>query len=153
MKPEQTILAIMQNQWFKDPDRIRIILDRGLKRGLKRHDFIMRTLFMGCKSGRVLKSVFGETLCRNIIWEEASPNIGGHAASAFPADINHLQSVLEEINPDIVLAFGRIASDALVPLVPESMLIIGPHPTARGSDTLPRLKTMRIHLDSRLSKS
>lgn len=145
------ILAVMQNQWFKDPDRIRAILDHGLKRGLKRHDFIMRTLFMGCKSGRVLKSVFGETLCRRIIWEEASPNIGGHASSAFPADPSHLNAVLEEINPDIVLAFGRIASDALTLLVPKHMLIIGPHPTARGSDTLSRLNTMRDHLVNSLN--
>jgi len=145
---KHTILAVMQNQWFKNPDRMRTILDHGLKRGLKRHDFIMRTLFMGCKTGRVLKSVFGETLCRSIIWEEASPNIGGHASSAFPADVNNLQTILEEINPDLVLAFGRIASDTLIPLVPESMLLIGPHPAARGNDTVARLEAMLVHLNS-----
>lgn len=105
---------------------------------------------MGCRTGQVLKSVFGETLCRRIIWEEASPEIGNHPTSAFPADVVHLNIVLEEINPDLVLAFGRIATDALEALVPKTILITGPHPTARGADTFSRLELMRNQLNARL---
>ena len=140
---EHKILAVMQNQWFKDPDRMRAILARGLAKGLKRHDFIARTLFMGCRTGLVLKQVFGVDLCRRIIWEEASPEIGDFASASFPADSVHLQKILEDINPDVVLAFGRIATDGLAPLVPPEMLIIGPHPVARGAATLPKLISMK----------
>ena len=140
------ILAVMQNQWFKDPVRMRAILDRGLARGGKRHDFVARTLFMGCRTGLVLQQIFGIDLCRKIIWEEASPEMGGHASSAFPADDVHLQKVLVDINPDVVLAFGKIASDGLTPLVPHEMLLIGPHPVARGATTISRLVSMKSRL-------
>ena len=142
------ILAVLQNQWFHDPERMRAILERGLARGGLRHDFTARTLFMGCRTGQILKSELGVEWCRKIVWAEASPEIGGRASSCFPADPIHLQAVLAEINPDVVLAFGRIASDALVALIPADKLIVGPHPTARGPDVPKRLREMRAALEA-----
>ena len=136
------LLAVLQNQWFHDPARVREILAR---RPELRRQFCHRALFAGCKTGQVLKSVFGP-LCREIVWENASPQIGDFAASKFPADHLHLRAVLDEVKPDIVLAFGRIAGNALTALVPAEKLIIGPHPTARGADVLPRLREIRARL-------
>jgi hypothetical protein len=38
------VLAILQNQWFHDPERMRDILARGMAKGGSRHDFTARTL-------------------------------------------------------------------------------------------------------------
>lgn len=139
------ILAVLQNQWFKDPE--------AWERSIARHHTMRRrmiafALFRGCKTGRVLKSVFGEELCHDIVWEEASPKVGGHSASVFPADPVHLNAIIDEVKPNVVLAFGRIASDALQEIVRHSRLIVGPHPAARGADTLPRIKDMKVRLDA-----
>lgn len=139
------ILAVMQNQWFRDPEAVRRIMG---KRPQWRRQLIARFLFAGCRSGRVLKSVFGERI-NEIVWEEASPEIGGHASSAFPADPVHLRAVLDDVKPDVVLAFGKIASNALLDLVPAEKLVVGPHPTARGPDVMPLLRAMQNQLDRR----
>lgn len=135
----------MQNQWFRDPEAVKRIFARW---PLMRRQLVARFLFSsGCKSGRVLKSVFGDRI-NKIEWEEASREIGCEASSCFKADPEHLRAVLDEVKPDVVLAFGRIAGDALAPLVSPLKLIVGPHPTARGADTLQRLQAMREKLIS-----
>lgn len=141
----RAILAVLQNQWFHDPVKVRAILERT---PAARRRIITYSLFAGCRTGQVLRQVFGDR-CNAITWEEASPAIGGQSSSCFPADLVHLQALLNEVKPDIVLAFGRIASDALVQLVPASKLIIGPHPTARGANVLPQLHAMRARLEWR----
>jgi len=79
------ILAVLQNQWFPDQDRVRAIL---LKTPESRRRILRYALFAGCRTGKVLKSVFGDR-CDDIIWENASPQIGGRAASSFQADTQH----------------------------------------------------------------
>lgn len=67
------ILAFMQNMWVKDPSRVKAMIDRQpdeFKRREFRLQITKRLLFAGCKSGRVLRAVFGD-LCDEIIWEEA----------------------------------------------------------------------------------
>jgi hypothetical protein len=137
------ILAVLQNQWFRDPDRVRASLER-FPEGRRR--MIHYALFAGCRTGKVLKSVFVD-LCAEIIWEEASPEIGGKASSCFPADHIHLQSVLDEVKPDVVLGFGCIATDALAVLVPPGKLLTAPHPAARGVDVIDQIKMMRERLN------
>ena len=144
------VLAILQNQWFNDPDHVRHLFDRYPR---ARRRMIAYALFAGCKTGRILKLAFGEEWCRKIVWEEASPEIGGKASSVFPADPAHLRAVIDEVKPTIILAFGRIASDgiaAIMPmpdLVPAATIINVIHPTARGVDTLPLLRDARAILD------
>lgn len=140
----KTILAVMQNQWFRDPEAVKRIVARWPQR---RRDLIGRFLFAGCKSGRVLKAVFQNRI-NSIVWEEASPEIGGESSSCFPADLDHLRAVLCDVQPDVVLAFGRIASDAMTALVPAEKLITGPHPTARGGFVMQQLTRMRDKLEA-----
>lgn len=137
------VLAIMQNQWLHDPERMRRLIT---KYPNARRRAIALALFAGCRSGRVLRQVFGPEWCSAITWDEASREIGGHAASVFSADLEHLRATLAEIAPDVVLAFGRIACEALATIQPAALLIGGPHPVARGADTLPRLRAMRTVL-------
>lgn len=138
------VLAIMQNQWMRDPERMRRLIERYPN---ARRRAIALALFAGCRSGRVLRRVFGLEWCSAIIWDEASREIGGHAASVFPADLEHLRAMLAEVAPDVVLAFGRIACEALTTIQPAALLIGGPHPVAPGADTLPRLRAMRNTLE------
>jgi len=144
------VLAILQNQWFHDPDKVRLTLDRHPE---WRRRYIHYALFAGCRTGNILKAGLGEEWCRKIVWEEASPQIGGEASSVFPADPAHLRAVIDEVKPTVILALGRIASDgiaAIMPmpsLVPVATIINVIHPTARGVDTLPLLRDARAILD------
>jgi hypothetical protein len=149
------ILGVMQNQWFRDPDRIRTALARqptDERRYQYRQRLIAYALFAGCKSGRVLTQTLGSDLCDAITWEEASPQIGGKASSCFPADLSHLESVLARERPDIIVAFGEIAGNALRSLN-ISNAIFAPHPTARRPGTLDRLTQVALELESRLASS
>ncbi|HMJ28588.1 MAG TPA: hypothetical protein VK512_07695 [Xanthobacteraceae bacterium] len=147
------VLAILQNQWFRDPDRVRAFIER---RPELRRNFIRRALFSGCRTGRILKTALGEEWCRKIVWEEASPEIGGQASSRFRADTRHILDVVVEVQPTVILALGKIASDAVNSLCPIHRLtppatiiniITAPHPTARGMDTLRLLRDVRALLD------
>jgi hypothetical protein len=144
------VLAVLQNQWFKNPDRVRAMIARqpADQREKMRRRLIASALFMGCRSGLNLRRVFGGEWCERIVWEEASREIGGQASAVFPADPAHLSAVLAELNPRIVLAFGRIAGDALAPLCNGRILILAPHPAARGGDTLRKLGVARRQLES-----
>lgn len=142
-----TILAFMQNQWFKNPERVR----RLFARHPQRERIIEALLFAGCKSGRVLKKVFGEALCGTIVWEEASPEIGDRASSVFRADRAHIEAALAKHKPNIVLTFGAVAAGGLALTgYPVERAICGPHPAARQPDVLERLRVMRERLEERM---
>lgn len=136
------IVAFLQNQWFKDPEGVKAMFDEHPER---RERYIEAFLFMGCLTGKRLQSVFGEELCGAIIWEETSRDIGGYAASKFPADTRHMTAVLEKHQPTVVLAFGRIAGDAIHSMVTNSPIIYGPHPAARQG-AIEGLRKMRDEL-------
>jgi hypothetical protein len=129
------ILAILQNQWFKDPEKVRAIYARHPD---LRNEFIRRFLFMGCPTGRHILRAFGEDLCRRIVWEEASPEIGGKPSSLFRADREHVQQAIARHGPDVVVAFGREAEQA-VTAVWNGLVVICPHPTARQPGVRSRL--------------
>lgn len=118
------IVAFLQNQWFKDPEWAKQMLQR-----YPRHRFLHCTLFMGCKTGQNLRIAFGD-LCEEIYWEEVSREIGGHSSSAFPPDLEHISAVLDQQRPDVVLAFGKIATKG-VKACWQGRMIEYPHPAAR----------------------
>lgn len=131
------ILGVMQNQWFKRPDVIKQMIAAAADQERYRRRLITHALFAGCRSGRVLRRVFGD-LCDTIVWEEASREIGGHASSVFPPDVAHLRAVVESVSPDIIIAFGTIARDGLTQAT-DRRIVLAPHPVARGADTMDRL--------------
>jgi len=119
-----TILGLLQNQWFKNPVRARQALDSYVKNGGKRHLWIGKALFMGCRSGKMLRKGFGD-LCDSIIWEEVSEHISADPTVKLRHDPIHVRRVLELHKPDIVIAFGEIAQRAVPTAIP------APHPAAR----------------------
>lgn len=139
------ILAVLQNMWVKDPESVRRMIERTPQ---VRRRLIRYSLFAGCRTGRVLKNVFGENRCKEIVWDESTREIAGNPRDIFPPDLSHLSALIAEVKPDVVLAFGRIASAALTPIVPAEKLIVGPHPTARQGDTMQRLRNMAARLEA-----
>lgn len=85
---------------------------------------------MGCVTGQRLEKALGD-LCDTIIWDECSREIGGKSSAAFPADLEHMRGAITEHVPDVILAFGKIAGDALKTIAPTQRVIYGPHPAAR----------------------
>lgn len=139
------VLAVLQNMWVNDPEKVRALIART---PAVRRRLICYSLFAGCRTGRVLKQVFGDDCPRRFVWEESTTEIAGNPRQTFPPDMVHLARTINELAPDVVLAFGKIASDALRKLVPSEKLITGPHPTARQADTLIRLRAMAVALDT-----
>lgn len=130
------ILAVLQNQWFRKPEKVRALYAQYPER---RNYLIKQFLFMGCTTGKRLRAAFGD-LCDSIVWEEASPEIGGFAGSSFAADPDHIRRAIELHRPDVVLAFGAIARAGVDEVKPGVPIIYSPHPTAKYPDIMQRLK-------------
>ena len=135
------ILAFLQNQWVRDPKRLMAMIERT---PAARERFLKYALFQSF-TGHRLEQVFGEE-CMGWNWDNASPQIGSHASSCFPPDPEHIKSVLDKHEPDVVLAFGRVAEKALRSIGGDFKLISGPHPAARGADVISRLECMAQEL-------
>jgi len=148
------ILAIMQNQWFQSPERVREILQRNAHRHGFQQAFCRRALARSF-SGRRLLAAFGEDRFREIRWENASRELGRESSSVFPADIEHVRAVLATVQPDVVLTFGGVARDAVCTVQTQHsrwQWIVGPHPAARASDVPARLSTMASDLETLIAK-
>jgi hypothetical protein len=144
----KTIVAFLQNMWVRDPDRVRSdIAKYGEQHRLR---LIQYCLFAGCLTGRRLKTAFGDELLEQIIWEESTREIAGNSRHVFPPDFVHIQAVLAEIKPRVVIAFGRIAGDA-VKKVWNGPLVCCSHPAARQADTVGRLHTASVELKTFLN--
>lgn len=129
------ILAFLQNQWFREPEKVKRMYEEHPE---QRNRLIEAFLFMGCTTGRRIRKTFGEDLCDLIIWEEASSEIGGKASSFFRAEPAHIKKAIELHKPDIILTFGVEAKRALNQ-VWKGTIIHCPHPAARGKEIVPTL--------------
>lgn len=140
----------MQNQWLRNPERHERDLADVLKRRGKAAEvklwrrMIHYALFAGCRSGQVLMTNLGEDLCNMIVWDESTRVIGSRASDNPPADFEHIRWTLEDVNPDVVITFGRTAGDAIKQIVAEDgppfNTIYAPHPAARAPADHARLK-------------
>lgn len=144
-----TVVGFLQNMWFKDPERAKRLLGIycAKKEDGGREQFIRDMLFLGCLTGRRLQQAFGERRCGEIVWEEVSPELGGHSGSVFPADLVHIRSVLAKHQPTVVIAFGRVAQDALHGMVEIGQLFRAPHPAARHATVMQELHDVAGELE------
>lgn len=144
------ILAFLQNQYFKDPEKVKAMLEENPE---KRNWYIEKFLFMGCKTGKVLLQTLGPDITSQIIWEEVSKEIGSYASSVFPADEAHILESIALHNPDIIIGFGKIAEDALKKLKTEEKIDLSksifyaPHPAARQDRVIPDLRRLRHRIE------
>lgn len=123
-----TILGLLQNQWAYNPKRVREGLDRATPEN--RHKLI-RYMLAGSRSGRRLKEALG-TWFDEIVWDNASPVITSRPSGTPPGDAEHVRNVIARVQPEIILAFGRIAYDTVLAAGWKRTLIRGPHPAARN---------------------
>lgn len=126
------IVCFLQNQWFKNPDSAR----RALASHPENRSYLVRAwLFMGCITGRRLRASFGEEFCdsSDVIWDNVSPQIGGYASAVFPPDFAHIRAILAKHEPQIVVAFGKVAAAPMIELSQDAhwRLVTCPHPAAR----------------------
>lgn len=158
------VLAILQNQWFKNPERVQRIYDAHAGDWDHISKLNRAYLFMGCATGRRLRAAFGQW-CepQNIVWHEANPRKAGEASGVFPPDTDHIHKFLCHHRPDVVICFGRVAADGLRGVLagvqgrlfpvggfgpfPEFKSLYAPHPAARGADTCKLLADVRRELD------
>lgn len=155
MAPDQPlVLAFMQNQWVRDPEQLRRILAR--HDAAFRRQMVARLLFMGCVSGKRLKAAFGD-FTNKIVWEEASPVITGSPSECPPADVPHIVAAIEELKPEIVLTFGKIATNGVLKAMTalegrhQFTVMSAPHPASRGDALASALGMMAQELRGRLA--
>lgn len=126
------ILAFLQNQWFNDPEGVKEMMREHPER---RQRYIEAFLFMGCLTGRRLRSAFGEELCDAITWEEISPEIGSKSSSKFPPDPVHIKNVIDQFQPTVIVAFGSLAQEGIKYHLAThrfvGRVLYGPHPADR----------------------
>lgn len=122
------IVAFLQNLWVKED--VAAVHARFAKNGeAYRRRFIQRCLFAGCLTGRRLTQTFGHELLGGMLFEESTREISGDSRSSFPPNLGHIRAVLEELQPRVVVAFGKIATLA-VKQVWDGPLVIAPHPAS-----------------------
>jgi hypothetical protein len=132
-----SVVAFLQNLWVKDVARAESLFARYPEK----REYILRCLlFMGGKTGRILKQTLGEDLASKIIWEESTTQISSNPSEIFPADLAHIRRVINKHRPEAVVTFGKIASKSVF-LVTNGMLaepadfhfelLCVPHPCAR----------------------
>jgi len=137
MKPG---LAILQNMYVRDPERLKRSFARADSEGYGeelRRRTIAYSLFAGCLTGRRLKAAFGEDLLAQIVWEESTREIAGDPKTIFPPDLAHLEKIIREYQPKAILAFGKIAGCAVTEVLANGNL----GPTWLGAETRPTLIT------------
>ena len=106
------ILAILQNTWAENPERVHALLARNADR---RHDVVARLLFAsGCLTGRRILTVFGELLKEHQwTFENASTVITGDSGGRPPYNVEHVRGAINRHRPDVILTFGCSAKEAL----------------------------------------
>ncbi len=116
------IVGFLQNAWFKQPERLRRHSPETRRR-------IWLYALYHSYTGKKLRQHLG-AVYDDVHWENASPLVATHSTKAYRADYDHIAGVLTDQSPDVVLAFGQIASDALAKCW-HGHLLCGPHPAAR----------------------
>lgn len=138
------VLAILQNTWARDPERVTESLERFAKMGI-RHKFVAKLLFSGSLTGRRIQAAFGSYV-DDMIFEEASPLVTGVSSGSPKADLDHIFEFIGRHQPDVIIGFGRTACDAVAALVSSGRLdmafhfIRTVHPACRDGSTFEQLQ-------------
>lgn len=81
-----------------------------LRRQLGKERLWLRALWTS-HTGRVLKTMIPDCCIIHII--NSSNHIGKVSKACFPPDINYIREEVKEINPDVILACGKVAQQGL----------------------------------------
>lgn len=122
------IVAFLQNPWFPAHTHPTLVA-----KYRDRQDFHRRILG-GSVTGKRLIAAFGD-MYDKIHWDNANWRHTSVANGKLPADLEHIDRVLTNNMPDLVLAFGKVAENAISPMVGKFgfTMIACPHPSAFGN--------------------
>lgn len=119
-------VVFLQNVWVRDPERVKRHLE-GRDEKFRR-SYIRRLLFAGGLTGRRIIEQFSDII-ELIEFEEVSREILGDPKTIPEIDAEHVANVLQELQPDFVVTFGRVAYRALYCC--GRPVIRSPHPAYR----------------------
>ena len=71
-----------------------------------------RRLLAGTMSGRRLRQAFGN-LFNTIHWDNVAPAAAEEASGVTDVDMKHVERVIGEVKPQLILTFGNLAKGAL----------------------------------------
>ena len=125
----KTVLAFLQNPWFKPGTDPRLIHKYQVD-----PDFHRRVLLLSA-TGRALYDAFGPQLYHEIIWDNANPRHGNVPTARMRADPQHMAETIVRHRPDLILCFGHEAAVGMNKLVsqPWPNVMYAAHPMAHGS--------------------
>lgn len=86
--------------------------------------------FRNCHTGRRLRKAIPDNVDTHII--NANPNIGDNPDSYFAPQVEHVRKRYKEIKPDIILACGNSAKQAIDSIDVDVPVIKMPHPAYRA---------------------
>lgn len=145
------VLAILQNMWVNNPQRVRKMIENTEHGETLRQRLIRYALFAGCKTGRRIKSAFGDELIECMEFDEVSREISGNPSFVPTPDRRHVYRTIKYHNPKILIAFGKLASETVRGLW-KGPLIVAPHPAARRDTVMDELKEAARKLKLELEK-
>ncbi len=140
-KAKKTIVAFLQNPWFRPGTSQRYIDMYGGATTMDQK-FHRKVLEMSA-TGRALRKAFGP-LYDEIIWDNANPRHGTTRDAMLPPDSTHMAHRIALYDAKIILLFGRQAAAGwerilsfkdLVDLRIGRVVLNSKHPMARGSST------------------
>ncbi len=150
------IVAFLQNQWWHDPEGVKERIASAPDSEKYRRRLIRYGLSI-CTTGKRLEKyllpIIGPEIWKMILWENSSRKIGGKSKSSFPADPNHMQKVIVEQQPDVILVFGKIARAGFEQFTvqPKIVVLYAVHPASRGSmDTIEHMaNVLKVLIEDR----
>ena len=144
------VLGLLQNMWVRDAAYARRMV---AKYGQRVRFRMIATWMPASPSGQALQAAFGD-LFELITWENVASRITGRSDCTPRADHVHIGKLLVLCRPDIVLAFGRTAVDAMGHHdVPKLIRARHPSPRARRCKTLPTLAEAAAELRRELASA
>jgi uracil-DNA glycosylase len=101
------ILVFLQNPWFP-PGTAKQHIDR-----YTTDQEFHRRLLAGTMTGQRLRQAFGETMFRDIWWDNVAPAAAEVSTGVTEIDEEHVERVIKQVKPDLIISFGKLAEDAL----------------------------------------
>lgn len=135
------VLGLLQNTWAHDSSQVEELMSR-----FGRHAIVTR-LLMESLTGKCIKRYLPDWYQR-IIYENSSPRILSRNAACSTVDLPHVRRVVADVEPNVIVAFGDVAGNALRRLRwQKGPGIITRHPMAREAGVTDRLREINTLLN------
>ena len=119
------VLGLLQNAWFK-PDT-----PREVAMAYARDDDVRRRILARSKTGNKLIRLMGQDVFNHIVWNNTTAEWASEARGRRAIDMEHVVAVIDQVWPDVIIAFGNQARDAVVATSYAGDVILCKHPNAR----------------------